>query len=483
MSLSFTMRFPEAVRYAMDRLCGAGFRCAAVGGCVRDAALGREPSDYDLATSALPEDMKRVFEGCDLRDTGSRHGTMTLARDGMEIQITTFRTDGDYADGRHPAEVIFTADLLKDLERRDFTVNAMAWDHEAGLTDPFGGMDDLEKGLIRCVGDPERRFEEDALRLLRAVRFAARLGFRLEDETARALDAKKEKVRLLSRERVCEEVTGILIAPSFLDAALRYGDVILEALPELKPMKGCPQECVYHSWDVWEHSLRTVDLCPADPVLRWAALLHDCGKPETHTRDVHGVDHFYRHPEKGAELADRIAASMNMPSAWRSRIHMLVLRHDEACSVGDMRQLLSRIGPDSARELCVLHKADMGAHSPHVAHQAGRTDKLIEEIDRIVREDECWSLEQLAVRGRDLTALGISGPAVGEMLNYLLEAVVRFHVPNDRDLLLQAARAHHESTAAAFAPKKAAEKTAEETAKDTAKKTAEKAPDKTEKPD
>lgn len=452
MTETLQMHFPDAVMYAMERLNAAGFRAAAVGGCVRDALLGAQPHDFDLTTSALPEEMKRVFANDTLKETGVRLGTLTLVRDGMEVEITTFRTDGDYLDGRHPEGVRFTTELEEDLARRDFTINAMAWEYGVGLRDSFGGRKDLENKLIRCVGDPARRFEEDALRMLRALRFACRLGFALEDGAARALEEKKERVAMLSRERVCEEITGMLDSPFFLDAALKYGDVLLEALPELKPMKGCPQECIYHSWDVWEHSLRTVDLSPRDPVVRWAALLHDCGKPETHTRDADGVDHFYGHPAKGALLADALCASLNMPSAWRSRIHMLVLRHDERFSPGDMLTLVSRIGLDNARDLCLLHMADQGAHSPMVARRARWTNALLDEIDRIERDGDCWSLEQLAVSGRDMLALGISGPAVGETLHYLLEAVVRFHVPNDHDLLMQAAKAHYERTVTAFTP-------------------------------
>ena len=452
MTETLQKHFPDPVMYAMERLNAAGFRAAAVGGCVRDALLGVQPHDFDLTTSALPEQMKQVFENDTLKETGARLGTLTLIRDGMEVEITTFRTDGDYLDGRHPDAVRFTTELTEDLARRDFTINAMAWEYGAGLRDPFDGLKDIENKLIRCVGDPARRFEEDALRMLRALRFAARLGFALEDGTARVLEEKKERVALLSRERICEEITGMLVSPFFLDAALKYDGVLLEALPELKPMKGCPQECIYHSWDVWEHSLRTVDLSPRDPVVRWAALLHDCGKPATHTRDADGVDHFYGHPAKGALLADGLCASLNMPSAWRSRIHMLVLRHDERFSPGDMLLLVSRIGLNNARDLCLLHMADQGAHSPMVARRARWTNALLDEIDRIERDGDCWSLEQLAVSGRDMLTLGISGPAVGEMLHYLLEAVVRFHVPNDHDLLMQAAKAHYERTVTAFTP-------------------------------
>ncbi|MBR4501132.1 MAG: CCA tRNA nucleotidyltransferase [Clostridia bacterium] len=452
MTETLQMHFPDAVMYAMERLNAAGFRAAAVGGCVRDTLLGAQPHDFDLTTSALPEEMKKVFANDTLKETGIRLGTLTLVRDGMEVEITTFRTDGDYLDGRHPEGVRFTTELTEDLARRDFTVNAMAWEYGVGLRDPFNGLRDIESKLIRCVGNAARRFEEDALRMLRAVRFAARLGFSLEGSTARALEEKKERVAMLSRERICDEITGMLVSPFFLDAALNYGGVLLEALPELKPMKGCPQECIYHSWDVWEHSLRTVDLSPPDPVVRWAALLHDCGKPETHTRDADGVDHFYGHPAKGAMLADRICAALNMPSSWRSRIHMLVLRHDERFSPGDMLLLASRIGLDNARDLCLLHMADQGAHSPMVARRARWTNALLDELDRIERDGDCWNLEQLAVSGRDMLALGISGPAVGEMLHYLLEAVVRFHVPNDRDLLMQAAKAHYERMTTAFGP-------------------------------
>ena len=448
---------PQPVRHALFSLQDAGFKACLVGGCIRDLLLNGQPLDWDIATDATPDEMKAVFGQERLHGSCESLGSMILSEDDTEMEITTFRREGDYADARHPSHVTFTKNLEEDLKRRDFTVNALAWSPGAPVTDLFGGLQDLKNGLIRTVGDPAVRFEEDALRLLRALRFSSRLGFEIEKATADALHAKKAGIALLSRERAFHEITGILLGKDLLKVGLDFADLLFEALPELEPMKGCPQECIYHSWDVWEHSLRTAALCPPEPLLRWAGLLHDIGKPACRTRDENGTDHFYGHPVKGAALADKLCLSLGMNAEWRKEIHMLVLRHDETFSPEDMLVLLSQIGPESARGLIRLHMADQGAHAPFIARQADRGMELLGEIDRLESSGACWRLDQLAVNGRDMQAIGLSGPAVGETLNHLLQAVIRFHVPNDHDLLLQAAKAHFESTVTAFISKPAKE--------------------------
>ncbi|MBQ8136898.1 MAG: HDIG domain-containing protein [Clostridia bacterium] len=444
---------PPQVQNTLKTLENAGYESYVVGGCVRDMLMGIEPHDYDITTAATPEEVKNVFASERLILTGEKHGTVTLLKDGMPLEITAFRCDGDYLDGRHPSSVTFTRSLEEDLKRRDLTINAMAYSPAAGLRDLFGGREDLANGIVRCVGDPKERYDEDALRLLRTLRFAVRFGFSIEPETAKALHEKRDDLQKISRERVREEMTGILMSDHILPVCIDFADVLFAAVPELAPMKDCPQQCIFQSYDVWEHTLRTVMACPKEPVVRWAGLLHDIGKPATRRRDENGADHFYGHAEAGVRLADSVTATLRMPKAWQDEIRMLVRRHDEMFTPDDMLLLLSEIGPEKARSLVLLHVADQAAHSPLFASKANRGLQLIDAIDQLEREGACWQLSQLAVTGGDLQAIGLSGPAVGDTLRYLLEAVVRFHVPNDHDLLLEAAKAHKERTVDAFRAK------------------------------
>ena len=444
---------PPQVQRTLKTLEDAGFESYVVGGCVRDMLMGIVPHDYDITTSAEPAEVKRVFASNRLILTGEKHGTVTLLQDGTPLEITTFRCDGDYLDGRHPSSVSFTRSLEEDLSRRDLTINAMAYSPTAGLKDLHGGQEDLKNGIIRCIGEAKDRYDEDALRLLRTLRFAVRFGFAIEEKTARALHEKRNDLQRISRERIYTEMTGILMSDHLLPVCIDFADVLFAAVPELAPMKDCPQQCIFHSYDVWEHTLRTVLACPKEPVVRWAALLHDIGKPATRRRDENGADHFYGHAEAGVRLADKVTQDLRMSKAFQDEIRMLVRRHDEVFNPDDMLALLSEIGPEKARHLVLLHIADQAAHSPLFASKANRGLKLLEAIDRIESDGECWQLSQLAVTGSDLKSIGLTGPAVGDTLHYLLDAVVRCHVPNDHDLLLEAAKAHKERWVDAFQAK------------------------------
>ena len=433
---------PSAVRQAMERLRQAGFAAYVVGGCVRDWVLGIPPHDYDICTAARPEEMKRVFQGERTVETGLRHGTLTVLLGGMPLEITTFRQDGEYIDGRHPATVRFTARVEEDLARRDFTINAMAYAPGEGLVDPFGGEEDCRRGVIRCVGCPESRFSEDALRILRALRFSARLAFPLEKQTARAVRAQRASLEKISRERVAAELTGLLVGRHAAPVLRSFPEVLFSVLPPLAPLEACPQESACHAFPVWEHTLRTVDFAPREAILRWAALLHDCEKPACRCRDAKGRDHFPGHPEKGAETARRLLGDLKMPVRFTRAIAELTLWHDVRFGVGEVQEMLVRLGPERLSQLLLLRRADQLAHAPQIARKAEEEYRRLEnERKRLLRENACFSLAQLAVKGEDMAALGLRGPQIGATLERLLLAVARQEAPNDREALLRFAQA------------------------------------------
>ena len=309
------IRLPAHAARAIEQLEGAGFETWAVGGCVRDSLRGAAPHDWDLCTAARPEQMKAVFAGERVLETGLKHGTLTLLTDGGPLEITTFRADGGYSDGRHPDAVRFVGSVEDDLARRDFTVGAMAWHPARGLCDPYGGLDDLQDGILRAVGDPDARFTEDGLRILRAVRFASQLGFAVEPQTAAAMRRQLARLDCVAAERVREELTRTLCGRFVQRALLSYRDVLAAVLPELVPMFDCAQQNPHHLYDVWEHSVRAVGQVPAVPALRWAMLLHDCGKPACKTIDEKGVGHFYGHPKVSREIAERIVQRLRFSGA------------------------------------------------------------------------------------------------------------------------------------------------------------------------
>ena len=432
---------PGPVETALRLLEEAGVRAVLVGGCVRDALMGIAPHDYDIAAGAPPERLKEVFAAYHLILDGEKHGTVTPVIDHTPVEITAFRTDGAYPDGRHPDSVTFTPSLEEDLRRRDFTINAMAWNPKDGLCDPYGGQEDLKAHVIRCVGEPDKRLTEDALRVLRGLRFAARLGFSIEKDTARALHEKAEGLKHISRERIAAELTGILTGAHAAAVLEAFPDVLFTVVPELFPMLNCPQKSVYHIYDVWLHTLHTLDgAAPRTPRLCWSALLHDCGKPLTRHRDRKGFDHYPGHQQEGARLAESILRSLKMSNQMVRDVCTLILWHDERFGPEGVPLMLYRVGPELFDDLIALQRADMLAHADLIVRRAGALDALTARRDEVMRNGECIGYATLAVTGDDVKALGFEGREIGRMLEWALMQVLNGQLPNDRERLLAALR-------------------------------------------
>ena len=437
------IQLPEGAAFVLDRLTRAGYPAYVVGGCVRDALLGIAPKDWDVCTAATPEEMQRVFTGCHVVETGLKHGTLTVVVEHVPYEVTTFRVDGDYTDHRHPDQVRFVADVREDLARRDFTVNAMAYHPDTGLVDAFHGREDLAAGVIRCVGDPGKRFGEDALRILRALRFASVYGFAMEEQTARAVHSLKTTLHGVAAERIRVEL-GKLLCGRGAEAILRdCADVIMEVLPALSPMKDFDQRTPYHRYDVWEHTIRTVGAVQPVEALRWTMLLHDSGKPACFTLDEKGQGHAFGHGEKSVKIAREVMADLRVDNATRDRVLTLVARHDMPLSDRPrvLRRCLHDMGEETLRQLIEVQRADERGKGVHPMEEIdARAQALNAALDAVLATNPCVTLKQLAVRGSDLTRAGIpGGKAVGECLRYLLEQVMEDTLPNDRDALLRAA--------------------------------------------
>lgn len=436
---------PAHAARAIAQLEDAGYETWAVGGCVRDSLRGAEPHDWDLCTAAKPAQMQTVFAGERVLETGLKHGTLTVLTDSGPLEITSFRADGGYSDGRHPDGVRFVPDVTADLARRDFTVGAMAWHPQRGLCDPFRGLDDLQDGILRAVGDPDARFQEDALRILRGVRFASQLGFAVETQTAAAMRRQVGRLALIAAERIREELTGMLCGRFAIRALRDFSDILTAVLPELAPMVDCAQQNPYHLYNVWEHSARAVGQTPTEPCLRWAMLLHDCGKPACKTVDENGVGHFYGHPGVSRDIAASLMRRLRFSNEQTARILLLVEQHDRPLGDNDklVRRRLVQIGEERFRDLLAIKKGDAVGQGTHPENAAAlwETERRLNEV---LTQDACLSLRQLAVNGNDMTALGLHGPAVGQMLHSLLDAVVDGTLDNTRQALLAFARAQME---------------------------------------
>ncbi len=431
------MNLPQSVRGCMDRLEAAGYECYAVGGCVRDWKLGLTPHDYDLCTAASPMEIREVFSGHRLVLAGEKHGTVGIITGEGVVEITAFRTESGYRDNRHPDTVTFVRSVREDLARRDYTVNAMAWSPIRGLVDPFGGEDDLKNKVLRAVGDAQQRFREDSLRILRGARFAVRFGLRVEEKTMAAMESQAHLMDNLARERVFEELCKLLPLVKAEDL-LRFAPVITRAIPELEPCVGFDQRNPHHIYDVYTHIAHVTENVPALPVLRWAALLHDVGKPATFTLDEKGNGHFYGHAAVSAEMADEILRRLKAPNHLREQVVMLVEQH---MSFPDpdkklLRRRLSRLGADDFDLLLTLQEADTGSKGTDTQGELAYFPHIRWLLEEILAEDRCLHIRDLQVNGHDLMALGYSGPAIGRTLNALLEEVLQERLPNERDALL-----------------------------------------------
>lgn len=456
--MSFRPELPQNVKRIIAKLEDAGYEAYAVGGCVRDAILGRIPQDWDVTTSATPVQVKEVFSHT--VDTGIEHGTVTVLLNRQGYEVTTYRIDGVYEDCRHPSEVTFTASLTEDLKRRDFTINAMAYNETDGLVDPFGGQDDLANGLIRAVGNPEERFSEDALRILRAIRFAAQLGFRIDSDTEAGMRKLSGNLKAVSAERVREELTKLLLS-DHPEELVRASECGLTAywLPEWDRMLKTPQENIHHIYDVGTHTMKAILALHETEeyreagkhervILNYTMLLHDAAKPQCRTYDeAEGQAHFYGHQKAGAELAREVMRRFRFDNETTDAVEKLVLYHDVRFRMDagkeerGVRHLANRIGLANTALLFPVQKADILAQAPECLKSGmDALTRMKAAYDVVVSEEQCVSLKDLSVKGADLMALGFeAGPGLGRILSELLLDVLDNPEHNTKEYLLDKA--------------------------------------------
>lgn len=437
------IEMPGEVKDIIGTLKKSGYEAYAVGGCVRDSILGRTPGDWDITTSAMPEETKALFDRT--FDTGIEHGTVTVLKGKTGYEVTTYRVDGEYEDSRHPREVSFTRSLREDLRRRDFTINAMAYNEEEGLVDIFGGLEDLRKGSIRCVGDARERFSEDALRILRGIRFAAQLGFELDKDTREGMGALAGTLANISAERIQAEMVKILISdrPDFLREAWRLG-ITKIFLPEFDLLMETEQETPHHMYNVGEHTLRAMRNIRADRVLRLTMLFHDMGKPALKTVDEDGIAHFKRHASKSEEITKAVMRRLKFDNDTIRKTAKLVSCHDlrMPISPANVRRAMSSIGRELFPMYLEVRQADVLAQSTYMREEKLEDIRKVEMIyNEVLRLGQCTSVKELAVNGRDLIVAGIRpGRVMGEILDQLLAEVLENPEMNVKDRLLERAR-------------------------------------------
>lgn len=431
---------PEKVSFIINTLMRAGYEAYAVGGCVRDVMLNRTPMDWDITTSAKPHEVKQLF-GHTI-DTGILHGTVTVMLEQEGFEVTTYRIDGEYEDARHPKEVSFTSDLLEDLKRRDFTINAMAYNDTQGLMDAFDGVGDLKRGIIRCVGRATERFSEDALRMLRAVRFSAQLGFVLEEETRAAIVELAPNIAKVSAERIQMELVKLLTSnhPEEIRTAYETG-LTAVFLPEFDRMMETAQNNPHHCYTVGEHTLMALQGVEADKVLRFTMLLHDVAKPVCRTTDENGTDHFYGHPQKGSEMARMILRRLKFDNDTTDRVSALVRWHDDnpELSPRSVRRAISRIGLERYPALFAVKRADTLAQSMYRREEKLKYLHDYEMLyQEVMEKQQCLTIKQLAVTGSDLIEAGMQpGKEIGSVLKKLLELVLEDPELNTKEKLLK----------------------------------------------
>lgn len=431
------MQLPKAALSAIQQLNSHGFEAYAVGGAVRDLVRGLEPDDVDITTNASPEQILQVFADFKTIPTGLQHGTVTVLIDRTPFEITTYRTDGTYSDGRHPDNVTFTTSLTEDLARRDFTINAMAYHPQEGLVDPYGGMDDLHACRLRCVGDAHRRFSEDALRMARLIRFMSVLSYDVEDATLEAARTLCDRLDAVAAERKRVELIKMLCGNGFYAAAMRLPQVMTRLVPPLARCVGFAQHNPHHSFDVYEHTIRAVASAPADPIVRLALLFHDVGKPDCFFRDDHGIGHFYGHPAVSARIAKETLTALRFDNATIRAVLPLVKHHD--CPIPAERKIvkrrLSTFGADGLERLLTVKAADAAAcHADSIRPAYEDIRRL---IAKILEADDCLTLSALAVNGQDLLALGYpKGPMIGNILQDAFDAVLSDTLENEHTALI-----------------------------------------------
>lgn len=433
------IEMPQAVREIIETLEGAGFEAFAVGGCVRDAVLGRVPADWDITTSAMPEEVKRLFSRT--IDTGIQHGTVTVMKDHVGYEVTTYRIDGEYEDARHPKEVSFTSNLVEDLKRRDFTINAMAYNDRAGIVDEFDGIGDLEKGIIRCVGNPLDRFGEDALRMLRAVRFSAQLGFSIDEATKEAIAALAANLEKISAERIQVELVKLLTSnhPDYLRVAYETG-ITAVVLPEFDAIMNCEQNDALHEETVGEHTLKSLLQVENDKVLRLTMLFHDFGKPMTCSRTEDGVTRFFGHPDISSEMSKEIMRRLKFDNDTTDKVRKLTAVHNLFIknAPNRVRRCMAKVGKDLFPYFLKVRRANILAWKEEAQEKALADLRELQDIyEGVLERGECVCVKELAADGKDLIAAGVKqGKQIGEILSDLLELVLEEPEKNTKETLL-----------------------------------------------
>ncbi|MBR3560509.1 MAG: CCA tRNA nucleotidyltransferase [Oscillospiraceae bacterium] len=440
------MKIPSYVNSILARLAAAGYRGYPVGGCVRDALLGMTPDDWDMTTDAPPQRVLELF-GDAAHPTGLRHGTVTVAADGRGVEITTMRRDGAYRDNRHPESVSFTDRIEEDLARRDFTVNAMAFALDGTVIDPFGGQADLRNRVLRCVGDARTRFEEDALRILRLLRFASKLGFAVEASTAAAARDTRELLRTVAAERVYAELCKLLCGEYVIEALMAFPDVLGAVLPEILPCVGFDQRNPHHCFDVWEHTARSVGAVPPRQELRWTMLFHDLGKPLCMSVDETGIGHFYGHTAISAQLAEGIMERLRFENARKAQVRAQLACFDDMFPPerAAMHREMAKRGRAVTANLLLTKQADNAAKAPDGLERAQAPWREAQRVyDALIAEGACCELSDLAVNGGDMAAIGFRGKAIGAALQKLLEEVAAEKLPNEKaNIMRRAERLYH----------------------------------------
>ena len=428
------IKMPENAKGIIDKLRTCGYDAYAVGGCIRDSIMGKIPYDWDICTSALPEEVLEVLGERNIIENGLKHGTVTVHIDSENYEITTFRTDGQYLDNRHPENVTFVRELKEDLSRRDFTMNSLAYNYSEGL---------IDNSIIRCVGDPDKRFGEDALRILRALRFSSQLGFSIEEKTSASIHKNAELLKNISAERIMSEFTKILMGKNVEDVLMNYKDVIAVFIPEIKPMFGFEQHNPHHVYDVWQHTVKSVACVKNERILRLTAFFHDIGKPKTFTVDSGGKGHFHGHPEVSDRMADDILKRLKTDNNTIATVRLLIKLHDlrPKADEKNVRRLMYETGKENYPLLMDIKRADALAQNPEMH---GYKLEYIAQLENIYKQElekkSAFNLKTLAVNGRDIINTGVrDGRTIGMILEYLLDRVIDGDIENDKQLLLDKA--------------------------------------------
>lgn len=435
------IKLPDGARQIIKRLEENGFEAYIVGGCVRDSLLGLTPKDWDICTAALPEETKACFPEYHIIETGIKHGTVTVVVKGEPFEVTTYRIDGAYSDCRHPDGVRFVRKLKDDLARRDFRINAMAYRPSDGLKDFFHGAEDLQRREIACVGEPDERFQEDALRILRALRFASVYGFQIERRTGESMRRKRGLIQKLAVERIQAELVKLLPSPGAGAVLEDFSEIFFTFIPELAPLNGFEQHNPHHHLTVWEHTVKAVSAAGGDLLISITMLFHDIAKPLCFSKDENGIGHFYGHPQKSAEMTGQILKRLRFDTATIQEVTKLVLEHDMVLQPRRklIRRALNRLGEPSLKRLIKVKRADIESQAPqYQAERLAVLDESAQLIDEIIAQGDCFRLSDLAVNGRDLMAQGVpEGVMVGRVLNRLMEQVLSETLPNNRKDLLE----------------------------------------------